>query len=213
MLVAVRRAHLTFRRRWPSTSQHHAHELEMAMPTNSSSTISTAVHTTIGSPVGELTLVAADGRLTGVYFPHHWYRPDPATFGPRGDAGFGAARRQFAEYFAGRREHFDLPLDARGDEFQHRVWDRVAAIPYGHTVTYGELARELAGELAGGRGGPVLAKDVGAAVGRNPLSVVVPCHRVVGKDGRLTGYAGGLARKRFLLDLEATASRRPARLF
>jgi methylated-DNA-[protein]-cysteine S-methyltransferase len=207
MTGAVGRADLTFRRRAPSTSQHHAHELEMAMPTTS--TIGTTVHTTIGSPVGELTLVAEDGRLTGVYFPHHWYRPDPATFGRPSDAGFGEARRQFAEYFAGQREGFDLPLGARGDEFQHRVWDRLAAIPYGHTVTYGELARELAG--AGG--GQVLAKDVGAAVGRNPLSVVVPCHRVVGKDGRLTGYAGGLARKRFLLDLEEAASRRPARLF
>jgi methylated-DNA-[protein]-cysteine S-methyltransferase len=212
MTGAAAWSHLTFRRRWPSTSQHHAHELEMAMPTNSS-TISTPVHTTIGSPVGELTLVGQDGRLTGVYFPHHWYRPDPATFGPLCDTGFGEARRQFAEYFAGQRERFDLPVEARGDEFQHRVWDRVAAIPYGHTVTYGELARELAGELAGERGGQVLARDVGAAVGRNPLSVVVPCHRVVGKDGRLTGYAGGLARKRFLLDLEETAGRRPARLF
>jgi methylated-DNA-[protein]-cysteine S-methyltransferase len=224
MTGAVGRADLTFRRRAPSTSQHHAHELEMAMPTTSS-TISTTVHTAIGSPVGELTLVAEDGRLTGVYFPHHWYRPDPATFGPPSDTGFDEARRQFAEYFAGQRERFDLPLEARGDEFQHLVWDRVAAIPYGHTVTYGELARELAddlagdlsgklaGELAGGRGGQVLAKAVGAAVGRNPLSVVVPCHRVVGKDGRLTGYAGGLARKRFLLDLEEAASHRAARLF
>jgi methylated-DNA-[protein]-cysteine S-methyltransferase len=192
----------------------------MAMPT-SSSTISTTVHTTIGSPAGELTLVAEHGRLTGVYFPHHWYRPDPATFGRRSGTGFDEARRQFAEYFAGQRERFDLPLGARGDEFQRRIWDRVSRIPYGHTVTYGELARELAtdrpadrpGELGGERSGRVLAKDVGAAVGRNPLSVVVPCHRVVGKDGRLTGYAGGLARKRFLLDLEEAASRRPARLF
>jgi methylated-DNA-[protein]-cysteine S-methyltransferase len=190
----------------------------MAMPANSSSsTIGTTVHTAIDSPVGALTLVAEDGKLTGVYFPHHWYRPDPATFGRPSDEGFGEARRQFAEYFAGQRERFDLPLEARGDEFQHRVWDRLAAIPYGHTVTYGELARELADGLAdglaGAAGGQVLAKDVGAAVGRNPLSVVVPCHRVVGKDGRLTGYAGGLARKRFLLDLEEAASRRPARLF
>jgi methylated-DNA-[protein]-cysteine S-methyltransferase len=188
----------------------------MAMPTTSS-TVSTTVNTTIDSPVGELTLVAEDGRLTGVYFPHHWYRPDPATFGRPGSAGFDEARRQFTEYFAGQRERFDLPLGARGDEFQRRVWDRVSRIPYGHTVTYGELAREVAAELPaeldGERSGRVLAKDVGAAVGRNPLSVVVPCHRVVGKDGRLTGYAGGLARKRFLLDLEEPASRRSARLF
>jgi methylated-DNA-[protein]-cysteine S-methyltransferase len=174
-----------------------------------STTTSTTVNTIVDSPIGELTLVADDGRLTGVYFPHHWYRPDAATFGRPSEAGFGEARRQLAEYFAGEREHFDLPLDARGDEFQRRVWDRIAHIPYGQTVTYGELACELAREL----GGQVLAKDVGAAVGRNPLSVIVPCHRVVGKDGKLTGYAGGLARKRFLLDLEEPAERRPATLF
>src|ERR1039457_6947327 len=171
----------------------------MAMPTTS-----TTVNTTVDSPVGELTLVADDGRLTGVYFPHHWYRPDAATFGRPSEAGFDEARRQLAEYFAGDREHFDLPLDARGDEFQRRVWDRIARIPYGQTVTYGELAREL--------GSQVLARDVGAAVGRNPLSVIVPCHRVVGKDGKLTGYAGGLARKRLLLDLDEPAGRSAARL-
>jgi methylated-DNA-[protein]-cysteine S-methyltransferase len=176
----------------------------MAMPTTSTTT-STTDSTTVESPIGELTLIADDGRLTGLYFPHHWYRPDAATFGQPSEAGFGEARRQLAEYFAGRRQHFDLPLDARGDEFQRSVWDMIAAVPYGQTVTYGELAREL--------GSQVLAKDVGAAVGRNPLSVIVPCHRVVGKDGRLTGYAGGLARKRFLLDLEESAERRLAKLF
>jgi len=154
----------------------------------------TTVNTTVDSPIGELTLVADDGRLTGVYFPHHWYRPDPAAFGGRSATGFDEAERQLAEYFAGRRQRFDLPLDARGDEFSRRVWELIDRIPYGHTITYGDLAREL--------GGQVLAKDVGAAVGRNPLSVVVPCHRVVGKGGKLTGYAGGLARKRFLLGME-----------
>jgi methylated-DNA-[protein]-cysteine S-methyltransferase len=162
-----------------------------------------AMHTTVGSPLGELTLVADDGKLTGVYFPHHWYRPDPATFGIRTEAGFDEARRQLAEYFGGDREHFTLPLEARGNEFQNRVWHLIDRIGYGQTVSYGDLAREL--------GGQVLAKDVGAAVGRNPLCVIVPCHRVVGQDGRLTGYAGGLARKRFLLDLEKPAA--VARLF
>jgi methylated-DNA-[protein]-cysteine S-methyltransferase len=162
-------------------------------------------HTTVESPVGELTLVAEDGKLTGVYFPHHWYRPDPATFGERDDAGFGEVKRQLAEYFAGARERFDLPLGARGEEFQERVWAQISAIPHGQTVTYGDIAREL--------GGGVLAKDVGAAVGRNPLSVIVPCHRVVGHDGRLTGYAGGLARKRFLLDLEEPAAGKSGKLF
>ena len=155
-------------------------------------------HTTIDSPIGELTLVARGGRLTGVYFPHHWYKPDPASFGPRTETGFEAAARELAEYFAGQRTSFGLPLEAHGDPFKIRVWDLIGAIPYGQTVTYGDLAAKL---------GEGTAKDVGAAVGRNPLSVVVPCHRVVGKDGRLTGYAGGLARKRFLLDLEKASAR------
>jgi methylated-DNA-[protein]-cysteine S-methyltransferase len=159
----------------------------------------TASHTTVDSPIGELTLVAEDGSLTGVYFPHHWYKPDPDTFGPRADTGFEDAAAQLAEYFAGDRVRFDLAVGPRGDEFQRRVWDLIAAIPYGRTVTYGDLAREV--------GGPAAPQDVGAAVGHNPLSVIVPCHRVVGKDGRLTGYAGGLARKRFLLDLEGASAR------
>jgi methylated-DNA-[protein]-cysteine S-methyltransferase len=164
-----------------------------------------AANTTVDSPIGALTLVAEDGRLIGLYFLHHWYKPDPATFGPRTDAGFDEAKHQLAEYFAGDRQRFDLPLDARGDEFQHRVWDLIDRIPYGQTATYGDLAREL--------GDPALAKDVGAAVGRNPLCVLVPCHRVVGKDGRLTGYAGGLTRKRYLLDLEESAAVRSTKRF
>jgi methylated-DNA-[protein]-cysteine S-methyltransferase len=164
-----------------------------------------AANTTVDSPIGELTLVAEDGRLIGLYFLHHWYKPDPATFGPRTDAGFDEAKHQLAEYVAGDRQRFDLPLDARGDEFQHRVWDLIDRIPYGQTATYGDLAREL--------GDPALAKDVGAAVGRNPLCVLVPCHRVVGKDGRLTGYAAGLTRKRYLLDLEESAAVRSTKRF
>jgi methylated-DNA-[protein]-cysteine S-methyltransferase len=162
-------------------------------------------HTTTDSPIGELTLVAEDGRLTGVYFPHHWYRPDPATFGDRDDAGFGAAKHQLAEYFAGSREQFELPLGPHGDAFQHQVWELISRIPYGQTTTYGDLAKDL--------GEGTLAKDVGAAVGRNPLSVIVPCHRVIGKDGSLTGYAGGLARKRFLLRLEEPAAAESGKLF
>jgi methylated-DNA-[protein]-cysteine S-methyltransferase len=153
---------------------------------------------TVETPIGELTLVAEHGALTGLYYPHHWYRPDPRTFGTRTDAGFAATRRQLAEYFAGDRQRFDLALDAHGDAFQRQVWDLVARIPFGETTTYGELAREL--------GDASLARDVGSAVGRNPLCIVVPCHRVVGKDGKLTGYAGGLSRKRFLLDLEESAT-------
>jgi methylated-DNA-[protein]-cysteine S-methyltransferase len=156
-------------------------------------------HTITDSPVGELTLVADEGKLTGMYFPHHWYAPDAATFGPRSGAGFEEATEQLAEYFAGDRKSFDLAVEPRGDAFQGLVWGLIEEIPYGQTVTYGELAREV--------GGGATPKDVGAAVGRNPLCVIVPCHRVVGKDGSLTGYAGGLARKRFLLDLEESAAR------
>ena len=154
----------------------------------------TATHTTIDSPFGELTLTARDGVLSGLYFPGHWYMPGPDAFGPRSEQGFERAQRQLAEYFAGERTGFELETTAAGDEFQRRVWELIDRVPYGETTTYGEMAREL--------GDPTLARRVGGAVGRNPLSVIVPCHRVVGKDGKLTGYAGGLERKRFLLELE-----------
>jgi len=154
----------------------------------------TPTHTTIDSPVGELTLVNSDGALSGLYFPGHWYMPDADAFGTRSEQGFEVAERQLAEYFAGARTGFDLPTATAGDEFQRRVWELIDRIPYGQTTTYGEMAREL--------GDPTLARKVGGAVGRNPISIVVPCHRVVGKDGKLTGYAGGLERKRLLLELE-----------
>jgi methylated-DNA-[protein]-cysteine S-methyltransferase len=173
------------------------------MSVSHTTTSHTTRHTTTGSPLGELTLVADGDTLTGLYFARHWYRPAPASLGSRSDEGFGDARRQLAEYFAGQRRRFDLRAGARGEPFQRRVWELVGAVPYGQTVTYGELARDLSLEL----GRDVLAKEVGAAVGRNPLCVVVPCHRVIGKNGSLTGYAGGLARKRFLLDLEDPAGR------
>ncbi|HEY1776199.1 MAG TPA: methylated-DNA--[protein]-cysteine S-methyltransferase [Solirubrobacteraceae bacterium] len=154
----------------------------------------TTTHTIMDSPIGELTLVANEGTLSGVYFPGHWTRPDPASFGERSDLGFEAVEEQFAEYFAGVRANFELPISRSGDGFQHKVWGLIEQIPYGETTTYGELAKEL--------GDASLARAVGGAVGHNPVSVIVPCHRVVGKGGRLTGYAGGLERKRFLLELE-----------
>lgn len=151
-------------------------------------------HTIIDSPVGPLTVVADDGVLTGVYFHRHWTRPRREEFGSGADAGFDDIAVQLAEYFAGERRAFELRMRSDGDDFHRRVWDCIARIEYGRTTTYGEIAAEL--------GDPSTARDVGAAVGRNPLSIVVPCHRVVGKDGALTGYAGGLERKRILLDLE-----------
>jgi methylated-DNA-[protein]-cysteine S-methyltransferase len=162
-----------------------------------------ATHTIVESPIGELILVAEDATLSGVYFPGHWTRPDPATFGARTEDRLEHVEEQLAEYFAGERTRFELPTCARGNAFQRQVWDIIDRIPYGQTTTYGELASQL--------GNPTLARMVGTAVGHNPLSVIVPCHRVVGKDGKLTGYAGGLQRKRFLLDLEAGPDRSQAR--
>jgi methylated-DNA-[protein]-cysteine S-methyltransferase len=162
-------------------------------------------HTTIDSVLGELMLVADGDALTGLYFPGHWYPPDPVTIGPRDDTGFDDARRQVGEYLAGRRTSFDLLIDPSGDEFQHSVWSRLEQIPFGETTSYGAIAAEL--------GDRALARRVGGAVGRNPLSIVVACHRVVGAGGQLTGYAGGLTRKAWLLELEAPAETRAARLF
>jgi methylated-DNA-[protein]-cysteine S-methyltransferase len=158
-----------------------------------------ATHTTIDSPIGELTLVARDGVLSGIYFPGHWHMPATEVFGTRVEGGFEQAREQLGEYFAGERTEFELETMVAGEEFQQRVWELIDRIPYGRTTTYGEMAQEL--------GDPALAREVGAAVGRNPLSIIVPCHRVVGKDGKLTGYAGGLERKRFLLELEGAGGR------
>jgi methylated-DNA-[protein]-cysteine S-methyltransferase len=160
----------------------------------------TTTHTIVGSPLGELTVVGQDGALTGLYFEKHRRGPDPASFGTRTESGFEEARRQLGEYFAGERTRFDLPLAPVGDEFQTQVWQLLDKIPYGETRSYGDLAREL-GDVA-------LAQKVGAANGQNPLCVIVPCHRVVGADGSLVGYAGGLARKRRLIDLEQPAETR-----
>jgi methylated-DNA-[protein]-cysteine S-methyltransferase len=135
----------------------------------------TAEHTVLATRLGDLTVVRDHDQLTGLYFRHHWYRPDPATFGPRSDRGFEDVSGQLEEYLAGRRTCFDLPLGPRGTVFQLRVWELVAQIRYGHTTTYGDLARRL--------GCDVNAQQVGAAVGRNPLSILIPCHRVIGSTG------------------------------
>jgi len=162
-------------------------------------------HTVIASPVGDLLAVAEDGVLCGLYFEKHLRGPEPEEWGTRADADFTEVRRQLGEYFAGERTGFDLPLAPRGNEFQQRVWHLLTQIPFGETRSYGDLARRL-GDVS-------LAQAVGSANARNPISVIVPCHRVVGADGGLTGYAGGLERKRFLLDLEEPAARKAARLF
>ena len=163
-------------------------------------------HTIVDTPIGPLTVVRDEDGITGVYFPHHWTRPDPAAFGARveaaADRGFDRIVAQLGEYFAGERREFELPLTPRGDPAAQRVWKLLAEIPYGRTTTYGELARQL--------GGGVTPQEAGGYVGSNPLSILVPCHRVVGAAGQLTGYAGGLKRKRHLLELEGAI---PAGLF
>ena len=151
-------------------------------------------HTTHPSPIGPLTLVAEDGVLAALYLAEHRHAPDPATHGPAG-TGFEAVTEALDAYFAGELTTFDLPLAARGTPFQQRVWAALREIPYGTTASYGQLAAEL--------GAPGASRAVGAANGRNPISIVVPCHRVVGSAGAITGYAGGIERKRFLLALEA----------
>jgi methylated-DNA-[protein]-cysteine S-methyltransferase len=163
-------------------------------------------HAIIDSPLGPLTIVRDDDGLTGLYFPHHWTRPDPATFGPRveaaDDRGFDAVTAQLGEYFAGERREFELPLTPAGDPAAQAVWKLLAEIPYGRSTTYGELARLV--------GGGMTPKEAGGFVGANPLSILIPCHRVIGSTGKLTGYAGGLRRKQHLLELEAAI---PAALF
>jgi methylated-DNA-[protein]-cysteine S-methyltransferase len=147
-------------------------------------------HTTMRSPIGPLTLVNTDGVLSALRMGD---RPR-AGLGAHAPDGFDPVREELAEYFAGQRTVFTVPTAARGDDFQKRVWALLRAIPFGETRSYGDLAQEL--------GDPALARAVGVANARNPIGIIIPCHRVIGADGSLTGYAGGLERKRYLLDHE-----------
>jgi methylated-DNA-[protein]-cysteine S-methyltransferase len=156
--------------------------------------------TTHSTPLGELRLSAdEDGRLTEVHLPGGTDRALPRIDGP-----FAAAREQLDAYFAGELEAFDLPLAPHGTRFQQRVWDELVRIAFGETISYSELARRL--------GDPKLVRAVGLANGRNPIAIVIPCHRVIGADGSLVGYGGGLDRKRWLLDHEAVAAGRQLNL-
>ena len=149
------------------------------------------------SPQGQILLAASDGGIAGVYFHGQKYFPkDDAQWSRDGkNELLRQAKRELAEYFAGRRKRFDVALDPSGTTFQKAVWRAISGVEYGETISYGELARRAG---AAGR-----ARAAGAATGRNPIGIIVPCHRIVGADGSLTGYAGGLARKRALLALEA----------
>jgi len=158
------------------------------------------IYTQIDSPLGQLLLTSREGKLSSLYFADRpnariapaWVRQDRADI-------FARTAQQIEEYASGERESFNLPLDASGTPFQMRVWNAIATIPFGQTITYSELAQR-AGRSAQD------ARAVGTATGQNPVCWIVPCHRVVGKSGALTGYAGGIARKSALLEFESAKS-------
>ena len=159
------------------------------------------VYKMVDSPVGRLTLVATDQGLAAILWQNDRPARVPLAFDAQDDAHpvLVEAERQLAEYFAGRRTQFSLTFDIEGTEFQRKVWNALLTIPFGETRSYGDIARQI------GRPGAVRA--VGAANGRNPLSIVAPCHRVIGSTGKLTGFAGGLGAKAHLLALEAAVQR------
>lgn len=157
--------------------------------------MSTCYYTVVDSPIGELMLVSDGTALCRLCMSPH---PEPATEGWVADPmPFGDAIRQLAEYFSGQRQVFDLPLAPAGTEFQQKVWQALREIPFGQTESYGELAERI--------GQPKASRAVGAANGRNPIAVIVPCHRVIGSNGTLTGFGGGLDRKSWLLAHEGAA--------
>jgi methylated-DNA-[protein]-cysteine S-methyltransferase len=153
-------------------------------------------YTYLDSPLGRILLTADGGFLDGLYFVGQKYAAVPRSdwSEDRSCALLAQVQVQLGEYFAGERTRFDLPLASKGTPFQQSVWSALGTIPCGTTVTYGGLAESL--------GAPRSVRAAAAAVGRNPISIIVPCHRVIGRDGALTGYAGGLDRKRALLMLE-----------
>lgn len=164
----------------------------------------TTYYTQIDSPAGQL-FVQGDGQfVTGLYFAGHPPRPVPDDSWRHSAAPFETVREQLAEYFAGRRKKFDVPLQLAGTTFQCRVWQELMGIPFGTTLTYAELAQRI--------GQPMASRAVGRANGRNPISILVPCHRVVGSNGKLIGYAGGIQNKQRLLELEQISYRESRQL-
>lgn len=155
----------------------------------------TRQHTVVDSPYGPLTLVATDGVLAGLYMTGQRHRPPEETFGAPDARPFGPVTEQLDAYFDGELRVFDLPMNLAGTPFQRSVWAELTRIPYGETRSYGELAELL--------GNPGASRAVGLANGKNPIGIIVPCHRVVGASGSLTGYGGGLDRKQRLLAFES----------
>ncbi len=152
------------------------------------------ITTTLDSPIGQLRLFARAGAITGIHMPSQAHMPVLVADEHPDDPTLRLAVTQLTEYFAGTRQRFELPLAAEGTAFQRLVWDQLVLIPHAMTISYGELARRL--------GRPHASRAVGTANGRNPVSIVVPCHRVIGGDGTLTGYGGGLPAKKWLLEHE-----------
>ena len=150
---------------------------------------------TMASPIGTLLLTGTREGLTGVYMETGGAASAAVMSAVRDTTSFAEAKRQLQEYFAGTRRGFDLPLQPEGTPFQVMVWDALREIPYGTTVSYQELARRIGAEKA--------VRAVGAANGANPIPIIIPCHRIIGADGSLTGYGGGIERKRWLLDHES----------
>jgi methylated-DNA-[protein]-cysteine S-methyltransferase len=172
----------------PTQYAQSPHDVSHAAPSDA------LLYTTIDSPIGELLLLGDGHALRGLYMQDGRKPTVVAPGWERTEAPFAAVTIQLEEYFSGRRDTFDVPLQMQGTPFELRVWSALRQIPYGETMSYGELA--------GGIGQPTGARAVGLANGRNPIAVIVPCHRVIGADGSLTGYGGGIERKRVLLELE-----------
>lgn len=163
--------------------------------------VTRAFYTTVSSPLGELTLTSDGPSLTGL-FMRLTDRRDPRGAARPDDGPFRTVRRQLEAYFEGELFKFDIPLSLTGTPFQRRVWEELRQIPYGTTISYAELARRV--------GNPAASRAVGSANGKNPISIIVPCHRVIASDGGLGGFGGGLDRKEWLLDHEVETLRRSA---
>lgn len=162
---------------------------------------STIYKTVIASPVGPILLGASGKGIVGLYFDGvHRRQPKHTEMWKHDDHRFGDVRKQLAQYFSGKRRAFDLELDVSGTPFFQSVWAELRKIPYGKTISYTEIAEQI--------GNPKAVRAVGMANARNPVSIIVPCHRVVARDGKLTGYAGGVNTKQWLLDLENSADAR-----
>ena len=164
----------------------------------------TTCYTLFDSPLGEICLQGDGHFVTGLYMPQHKHWRGAESGWKQSHELFVSVRNQLAEYFAGERQTFDVPLKLAGTPFQQRVWQELTRIPFGETITYAELARRI--------GKPTAVRAVGHANGRNPVSIIVPCHRVIGASGKLTGYGGGVAKKEILLVLERSKKQTQERI-